>query len=82
MVLLLVPTRRKSVLKWLQFRLARLKWMWSEPSPPIATYDNTADKYQRVFLRRQEWLDAEPKPISEPARARSEGPRLKSQIRH
>ena len=39
-----------------------LLWIWREPAPPIATYDNTAEKWERAFLRRKEWLESKPMP--------------------
>ena len=39
-----------------------LLWIWREPAPPIATYDNTPEKWERSFQRRREWLESRPMP--------------------
>jgi hypothetical protein len=46
----------------MRYMFKRLLWIWREPTPPIATYDNTPQKWERAFLRRKEWLESKPIP--------------------
>ena len=39
-----------------------LLWIWREPTPPIATYDNTPEKWGRAFQKRRDWLESKPMP--------------------
>ena len=46
--------------KWLRYWWAYAKWGWHEPSPPVASFDNTPDKYQRSYLTREKWFAEKP----------------------
>lgn len=50
-----------SMKKWLKYYWACVKWAAREPSPPVAAYDNTPDKYEDAHKAREQWLSERPK---------------------
>lgn len=46
--------------KWLKYYWACVQWAAREPSPPVAAYDNTPDKYETAHKARQQWLSEKP----------------------
>ena len=46
----------------MRYMFKMLLWMWREPAPPVATYDNTPEKWEHALRRRREWLGSKPMP--------------------
>ena len=46
----------------MRYMFQKLLWIWRETAPPMATYDNTPEKWERALRMRREWLESKPMP--------------------
>jgi len=46
----------------MRYMFQKLLWIWRETAPPMVTYDNTPEKWERALRLRREWLESKPMP--------------------